>query len=247
MSNRIKGILFDLGDTLIDFGKVDVPTLFEAGAHMAYDYLTKLGKPLPAFANYHRRQLRAVRWNYFKSRITGREFNALDIMGNLSHKLGHDLSCEQTIDLAWQWYAPLAAMAKVAPCARDLLEDFKRQGLTVGLVSNTFIPGQVLDRHLAQAGLLELLPVRVYSCDCKWRKPSPDIFRLALKLAALAPGETLFVGDSPQADIVGANRAGMISVLKDPANRFANTKAKPAHRIKDLCELSPILRQYNPD
>jgi HAD superfamily hydrolase (TIGR01509 family) len=247
MSNRVKGILFDLGDTLIDFGKVDVPTLFEAGAHMAYDYLTKLGKALPAFADYHRRQLWAVRWNYLKSRITRREFNALDIMGNFSNKLGHGLSRSQMIDLAWQWYAPLSHVAKVAPCAHDLLEDFKRKGLTVGLVSNTFIPGQILDRHLDQAGLLELLPVRVYSCDVKWRKPRPEIFRLALRLAGLAPGETLFVGDSPQADIVGANRSGMISVLKDPTNRFANARIKPAHRITDLCELRKILRQYNPD
>jgi HAD superfamily hydrolase (TIGR01509 family) len=246
MSNRIKGILFDLGDTLIDFGKVDVPTLFEAGARMAYDYLTNLQKALPVFVDYHRRQLRAVRWNYLKSRITRREFNSLDIMGNFSKKLGHELSPKQMIDLAWQWYLPLSRVAKVAPCAHDLLEDFKRQGLTVGLVSNTFIPGQVLDMHLAQAGLLELLPVRVYSCDVKWRKPRPEIFRLALKLANLAPGETLFVGDSPQADVVGANRAGMISVLKDPANRFTNTKTKPAHRIRDLCELRPILHIYNP-
>lgn len=245
MANRIDGILFDLGDTLLDFGKLDITGLFEAGAKVTYEYLQQLGQPLPSFSKYHRRQLWAIRWNYFKSRFTRREFNALELLGRLGGRMGHTLTPSQTLELAWLWYQPLSQCATVEPGVRELLEAFRRQGLTMGLVSNTFVPGEVLDRHLERVGLLDLLPLRVYSSDVGYRKPHPNIFQLALERAHLDAGKTLFIGDSPLADIQGANNAGMISVLKDPTGKNAQAKTKPTHRIASLSELPRIIAQYN--
>jgi putative hydrolase of the HAD superfamily len=117
----------------------------------------------------------------------------------------------------------------------------------LGLVSNTFVPGQTLDRHLAESKLLDLLPVRIYSCDAIHRKPSPEIFQLALRRTQLEPGQTMFVGDSLEADIEGANLAGMISVLKDPQDRHRHSRIQPRHRIRRLSELRDLVRQYNPE
>jgi len=245
MTRRVNGILFDLGDTLLDFGNVDIPLLFEAGAQLAYDYLGKLGRPLPAFARYHRRQLWAIRWNYFKSRFTRREFNALDVLGRLSERMGHDLTREQTIELAWLWYRPLSECATVEDGLLEMLEEFRDQGIKLGLVSNTFVPGQVLDRHLKREDLLDLLPVRVYSCYVRYRKPNPNAFRIALQWAGLKAQETIFVGDSPEADVNGANTVGMISVLKDPADRHDANSVHANHRLRRLVELRGILAQYN--
>jgi FMN phosphatase YigB (HAD superfamily) len=126
-----------------------------------------------------------------------------------------------------------------------MLTDLRASGLTLGLVSNTFVPPQVLDRHLQQEGMLDQLPLRVYSCQVGIRKPRPEIFRLALEQAALTAPRTLFVGDSPRTDIVGANRVGMISVLKDPTGRHANGRAKPNHLIRSILELPRIIDEYN--
>jgi putative hydrolase of the HAD superfamily len=245
MQHKINGILFDLGDTLLDFGKVDVLGMFEAGARLAYEYLQSLGQPLPSFAKYHRRQLWAIRWNFFKSRFTRREFNSLEVLGKLGIHMGHRLTPDQTQELAWQWYMPLSRQAKVEEGTRALLEGFRDAGLKLGLVSNTFLPGTVLDRHLAAENLLDLLPVRVYSCDVLFRKPNPNIFAAALSRTGLSAASTLFVGDSPTADIEGANRAGLISVLKDPTDRHRTHSAHPRHRIRRLAELRDIVREYN--
>ena len=94
MTRRIQGIFFDLGDTLLDFGKVDIASLFEAGARLAYDYLQRLGQALPPFGRFHRRQLRAIRWSYIKSRFTRREFNSLDIIAAMGQRMGHNLTHE---------------------------------------------------------------------------------------------------------------------------------------------------------
>lgn len=245
MTRQIDGILLDLGDTILDFGQVDIPSLFEAGARLSYEYLRQMGLPLPAFPRYHRRQLWAIRWNYLKSRFTRREFNSLDVLGRLTLRMGHTLTPEQTLELAWLWYEPLSRQATVEPGTRELLEGFARRGLKLGLVSNTFVPGEVLDRHLERENLLDLLPVRVYSCNVRYRKPSGSIFRLALNRTGLEPSRTLFVGDSPVADIQGANRAGLISVLKDPRARHDHAAVSPRHRIRTLVELEDVVRQYN--
>ena len=245
MARRIKGILFDLGDTLLDFGEVDIRSLFEAGARLAYDYLATIGQPLPSFARYHRRQLWSVRWNYFKSRFTRREFNALNIIDTIGKGMGQTLTREQVLELAWLWYQPLSNVAGTEPGLRERLVEFHQAGLTLGLVSNTFVPGEALDRHLRRENLLDLLPVRVYSCDVRYRKPDPRIFQLALDRSGLTAGETLFVGDSIPADIAGTNRMGMITVLKDPADKFAADPVQPTHRIAKLADLPAIVNQYN--
>ncbi len=244
MAGRIKGIFFDFGDTLLDFGQVDIPTVFESGARLAYDYLHSLGKSLPSFAAFHRRQLRAIRWNYFKSWLTRREFNSADVIARLARKMGHDLTNQQVEELAWLWYEPLSRCATAEPGLADTLAGLGTNGRTLGLISNTFIPPAVLDRHLRDAGLLDLLPVRVYSCAVSYRKPHPAIFQAALEQAGLRAAETMFVGDSPQADIAGANRVGMISVLKDPAGRHRDCPARPAHRIAAIAELPGIVAEH---
>ena len=245
MGRRIRGILFDLGDTLLDFGKIDVPKLFKAGAGLAYEYLRQLDQPLPSFGRYHRRQLWAIRWNYFKSRLTGREFNSLDLMARIAGTSGHELTGEQLIELAWRWYQPLGETATVEEGLPEMLAGLREAGLTLGLVSNTFVPAPVLDRHLQRERLLDWLPVRVYSCDVGYRKPLPEIFTEALGRAGLKADETMFVGDSVRADILGANRVGMVSVLKDPADRHADGRCPACHRIQSVLQVRQVLQDYD--
>jgi len=244
MDQPIRGILFDLGDTLLEFGKIDAVKLFSIGARRGYQYLAELGLPLPNFAVYHRRQYWAVRWCYFKSRLTGRDFNIMDQIDRIGHTFGHRLAREDLVELAWRWYEPLSEIARAEPGLTEMLGGLARRGLKLGVVSNTFLPMEVMDRHLAKAHLLEYLPTRVYSSQGGYRKPARSIFAKALGAAGLEPGQTMFVGDSPWADIKGANRMGMISVLKDPAGRYRPWIARPRHRIRSILHLPKILDQY---
>jgi len=241
MARRIRGIFFDLGDTLLEFGKVDIRSAFEAGARLAHDYLTGLGHKLPPLAKYHRQQLWAIRWNYLKSRFTRKEFNSLDLLGRLSARMGHDLTAQQTAELAWLWYRPLSECATTEVGLAATLMQLRKVGLKLGIISNTFVPGEVLDRHLDREGLLDLLPTRIYSCDVRYRKPNPVIFRIALERAELEPGETMFVGDSPQADVRGANIVGMMSVLKDTEGRHGSKTAGAAYSISKVAELPAMI------
>lgn len=243
--HKIEGILFDLGDTLLNFGQVDLQGLFKQGAGQAYEYLQRQGLALPSFSKYRRKHMMTVRWNVLKSTLSGREFNSKHVIEKLCRKMGFRLTQEQLIEVCWQWYAPLSRQATVETGLAEMLGSFGEAGLKLGVVSNTFIPGEVLDRHLAQENLLELLPVRIYSCDVGRRKPHRSVFSKALKIIGLPPENIMFIGDSPRADIFGANRMGMVSVLKDHHGRNGRAASQASYCIRSILELADLIARYN--
>ena len=242
---KIEGILFDLGDTLLDFGQVDLQGLFKAGAGKAYEYLQQQGLSLPSLAKYRRKHMMAVRWHVIISTISGREFNAKPVIAELHRKLGLSLTDAQLLEVCWNWYDPLHEQATVEPGLIEMLRNFRDSGLKLGIVSNTFIPAETLDRHLAAENLLEFFPVRIYSCEVGRRKPNKLIFDKALQEIGLSPEKLLFAGDSPRADIIGASRMGMLSVLKDPKSRNGKAAAHADHRVRSITELTELVARYN--
>jgi FMN phosphatase YigB (HAD superfamily) len=245
MAQEIRGIIFDLGDTLLDFGSMDISAEFEKGTRLAYDRLKEWGKDLPSFASYHRRQFLTIRWQYFLTHVHGRDFNALDLLGRLGRRFGHDLTREETVELAGLWYEPVRCRATTEPGLREMLVGLRDDGLKLGLLSNTFIPPEILDRHIEQENLIDLLPVRVYSCDLPRRKPHRSAFTAVAEKIGLPLEELMFVGDSLKADIHGANRVGMVSVLKDPSGKKRHRRITPDHHIRSMLELPNVLRLYD--
>lgn len=67
-------------------------------------------------------------------------------------------------------------------------------------------------RHLGLSKRIQSLTI---SDEVGVRKPNIKVFKVACERAGVLPKEVLFVGDSIENDIVGANRAGMTSVLID--------------------------------
>lgn len=244
MAERIEGILFDLGDTLLDFGDVDVMSVFRAGAERAYEYLKSIGQPVPSLSSYHSRQLWAIRWRCAVSRLIRREFDSSKVLSRVSRRMGQSLTGEQLDELSWCFYEPLSRHGTLADDTVETLQALRGAGVKMGIVSNTFLSGRILDRHLAQAGLLDLMEVRVYSSQVGWRKPDRRIFEAALDQADLSPARTLFVGDRPDIDVRGANRVGMISVLRD-IGRMRRRRCTPRHTIHQISELGGLVARYN--
>ncbi len=251
-TDSIKAVVFDLGNTLLDFDcdDKDIKKMFEIGARQGYEHLKKQGYRLPSFTNYHRCQLRQMLWRVAWARMIRRDFNAMHTLRRISLGMGLDLSQDQLEDLTWRWYEPLSNTAKSAADVRQVLDWLVKLELKLAIISNTFVPGVVLDKHLAREGLLDYFPVRIYSCDTKFRKPSRKIFKLALRKLSCEPEEVIFVGDVPRIDVRGARRVGMVAVLKD-FNQPHNLRdrwmpyTKPDFTITSMSQLKDIIRQYN--
>jgi putative hydrolase of the HAD superfamily len=69
-------------------------------------------------------------------------------------------------------------------------------------------------------------------------KPNPEIFQIALQTLGVSPAAALAVGDSYDADIVGAQQADITAVLLDPIGIFPEARCRV---IKSLDELIPWL------
>ena len=93
------------------------------------------------------------------------------------------------------------------------LHTLKERGLKLGVVSNTYQRGQVLSEQLAQSGARPYIDVAVFSSEMGLRKPHPSLFQTPLAELGVAPQDAVFVGDSPEDDIRGAQAVGMRAVL----------------------------------
>jgi HAD superfamily hydrolase (TIGR01509 family) len=236
----LKAILFDLGNTLFDFNAIDTRTLFEQAAHRAYAHLTARGHTLLPFRKFFSLQYTAVRWAYIWSRIRGREFNSLHLMRKVCDRMHLNLDDEALRELAWAWYSPLPDYTTVSPDVVPTLNKFRDRGLKMAIVSNTFISGGILDRHMDMHGLLEFFPVRIYSSETTYPKPNPRIFRMALDAVGVDARHAIFVGDTVRTDIVGARRVGMTTVLRQPKAR-SRTHHVADHVVREISELYQML------
>ena len=235
----IKAVLFDLGDTLLDFQPMDRPALFRGAAEATYGFLQGRGCVMPSFATYYRRHLWVVRWAYVWATLRGREVASVSAMQRFCGKQGYPTDEAFITELLWMWYQPIIPRSSVADDVIPTLRSLRDAGLKLGIVSNTLLPGRVLDRHLDRVGLKEFFPVRIYSSEITYRKPKSIIFLAALAQIAVDADECLFVGDMVKTDIVGARRVGMPSVLRRTARKQDDSAAD--HVIDCIGDLPQVV------
>ncbi|MEY8310685.1 HAD family hydrolase [Oscillospiraceae bacterium 42-9] len=98
------------------------------------------------------------------------------------------------------------------PLAAELLELLDRLKISTGVISNIGWSGQALEHRLKDLFPSHRFAFVLASSEYGIRKPDPLLFQIALKKARLPGGKIWFCGDNPQADIQGAQAAGMFPV-----------------------------------
>lgn len=136
------------------------------------------------------------------------------------------------------------------PRATETLQTLRGMGLSIGLVSNCFIPLSYCREELRRQGIADLLDCTVFSSEVGYRKPSRRIYAEALRRMAVAGGpddyrQILFVGDSPAYDVMTPAALGMHTALvSSPAGIWAPEdyeRAEPDFRIETVAELPVLL------
>ncbi len=244
-NRTIKAILFDFGETLLTFGRVDVNGLFREGAKLTHKYLTDLNQPIGGFRWYYIRNMIAIRIHYLLGKIGGWDFDSLELVKKVGKKKGLDLTEEQWRRLVWLWYEPLSKMARAEEDIIQTLEELKGLGLKLGIVSNTFVPGTNLDKHLEQEGMLEYFEPRIYSCEFGFRKPDHRIFHVASERIGVPMENIMFIGDRIDMDVIPSCKLGMVPILKNAYTNEGKEAPDSVRRIDKLSELPDIVRMIN--
>ncbi len=115
-----------------------------------------------------------------------------------------------------------------------------KQGYLLGIISNGY--GEFQTRAIEGLGIQDYFDVILISDFEQIRKPQAEIFHRAAQRLGVMYQECVFVGDHPEADIIGAKNAGMKAIWK---RDLAWQEAKEADIIIDeLHEIPFILKQF---
>jgi len=112
---KIQGALFDLGDTIFNFGKLNTSEIFRKASSLSYNYLKQLHQPAGQLWWYRLRNLTAIRLRNLLSNVTGNDFDSLQVLKKIGKKKGYRLTEQQYLQLHWLWFKPLANTGKTEP------------------------------------------------------------------------------------------------------------------------------------
>ena len=117
------------------------------------------------------------------------------------------------------------------------LGELRSAGLSVGVISNM---GLELGELLHRLGITAYASVLATSAEAGAGKPERPIFQLALEKAGVEPAEAVHVGDSYDADVVGARGAGLHTLFLDRTGMNPAPDGSPT--VATLREVLPLLR-----
>jgi HAD superfamily hydrolase (TIGR01662 family) len=206
----LKVLFFDLGSTLI-YSKDPWPPIYEQADQALVENLQKAGVKvdLQAFSSEFASFLDSYYAERGASPFEKTTFSVLnDLLARNGFRDVPDVTLRSALDAMYSitqknWYLEEDAILT--------LKELQEKGYRLGLISNTSDDEnvqQLLDRWELRP-YFELI---ITSAGCGIRKPDERIFRRALEYFKVPAEETGMVGDTLEADILGANRLGIYSI-----------------------------------
>jgi putative hydrolase of the HAD superfamily len=127
------------------------------------------------------------------------------------------------------------------PLLVEMLDNLKQQGYLLGIITNG--RGQFQSRAIEGLGIRDYFDVILISEVEQLRKPQVEIFNRAINRLGVLASNSVFVGDHPEADIMGAKSAKMLAIWKR-SSHFLEVQAADA-TIDELKEIHLILARFN--
>jgi putative hydrolase of the HAD superfamily len=246
----VKGIGFDLFGTLVLQERFSFDQCIDALYHSLVTNVCRLekGEFLQVYRAVNRR---------FMDQATadGREtHNRLWVAGALQ-ALGHTVApTDACIEAAVNaYFEPFIKSCQLIPGTYDMLESLKGR-YRIALVSNFTHPPAV-EQILARVGVAHFFGGILISGELGFRKPHPAVFAELKRRLGIEAAEIVFVGDELQADIIGAQKAGMRTVWMtyrqklerpSPLGQFLGMpehmgEIRPDHVVENWSEFLAIL------
>jgi putative hydrolase of the HAD superfamily len=248
MRPQLKAVLFDMGNTLLEFETLPWEELDRRALDAAWHRLqAEAGGAWPSRERFHAlyRQV-LVRFESeaaasHRERALGEFFE--EVLGDCGLPPGSPLIRH----LEEAHYGPIRSQVSLYPEVPEALAGLRARGLRLGLVSNSFWPTELHLRDLAEFGIDDYFPVKVFSRDLGFRKPHARIFHEALDALGVRPGEAVFVGDRADRDVDGARAVGMRGVLRVHPRTYRPGAGPADAEIRGLDELPVWLDRWYPE
>ena len=228
-----KNVFIDLDDTLWDFHANAKSSLAEI-----YDR-RNLGQFFDSFEQYF--SIYAKRnielWEEYGKGTISKEELSLERFSHPLIQVGiHNAPLAK--EIGEEYLALLPSRTMLVPYAKELLE-YLHPKYPLTIVSNGFVEVQYKKLHSCQ--LEQYFSHVVLSEAAQALKPDKRIFEYALQLNNAKASETIMIGDSYEADIVGAQNAGIDQIYFNPALFHSYKNLASTYNVKNLVEVMDIL------
>jgi len=230
---KYKYIFIDLDDTLWDF---------HANARLSLNdifierQLSKFFEDFDAFFNIYAKRNLELWDQYGKGEIT-QEYLIIERFRYPLAQMGLN-DWELAKQIGDEYLRILPTKRTLIPFAKELLE-YLKPNYPLTIISNGFY--EVQHQKMQSSQLLSYFDHVVLSETAGALKPDPKIFEFALALNGASPAEVVMIGDSYEADIKGAMRAGIDQIYFPLDKSKQQKQLQCTHQINSLQELVAIL------
>ncbi|WP_340074354.1 YjjG family noncanonical pyrimidine nucleotidase [Leptobacterium sp. I13] len=229
MKDIVTDVFFDLDHTLWDFEKNSAITFNKI--LKTHKVNLKVQEFLEAYAPINFKYWKAYREEKIPKEVL-RYKRLKDTFDEFSYKIDdeliHILSDEYIKELPHQNHLFNNTIV--------ILEYLKNSGYDLHIITNGF--EEVQEGKLRKAAIMGFFTHVINSEMVGVKKPNPKIFEFALEKAIVDPEKSVMIGDSLEADIIGAKNVGMHTIHFN-----SNKEKKHDHCIivDDLIEIKEFL------
>jgi putative hydrolase of the HAD superfamily len=249
----VKAVLFDFADTLVRTERFDYDTCLTK----MLQSLSKNGISVP-FENFKQGYFDSRDRFYTETEKTLEEQVFAERMRETLESCGVKLSAndERIQEVAEAFSNCFIESLTIDDYLPSLLERLRKK-YKLAVVSNMSL-AEAIFRSLRKLDIAKHFNAIIVSGVVGWRKPSPRIFLEALQTLCVKADEAVLVGDSPIADIGGAKKLGMKTVLlvekhrKQPSTdtfqfyiKEGKSSVKPDKTISKLAKLPRVLHDLS--
>jgi len=228
-----KGILFDMGNTLLRQVRFDIPKGQARLLEIAHNPRNITIGDFEAVAGDPNLQ---EQWDIRDKALLEFPMTSFDRLVSDSLGLTYDIPIEEVqIEFLRAAYEVIPE-----PGIYEALAHLKSLCLPMGAVCNSSFSGRCLALDFERHGMLDFFRFIMSSADYGVRKPHPAIFRAASSKLGIAPRDIWFIGDTLQADIAGALRTGMTAIWYCPDGE-ADTAIAPHAILRRWRDLPSLL------
>ena len=224
----IKGVVFDLDNTLLDFMKMK-----EFAVKAAIRGMIEAGLKVNEDKSY-------IEINSIYEEFGWENQKVFDVF--LEKSIGHvDNKFLAAGIVAYRRAREANLMAY--PNVNKTLLALSKSGIKLGVVSDA--PSREAWMRIYYLNLYHYFDVVITYDDSGERKPSPVPFQLALDGMGLRPEETIMIGDWPERDVVGAQQIGMKTAFARYGDTFGTVNSGADWDLNDIYQLVGIINEHN--
>lgn len=224
----IRYVLFDVDDTLLDFGKAEAAAIRKT--------FERIGIPVTDELIRRYSEINAQQWSRFEKGEITREKLLTERFDILFSELGINVPSE----MAQASYEYLLGIGHYfVDGAEELLEALKDK-YELYIVSNG--NASVQDRRLKSAGIIPYFKDIFISERVGFNKPSAEFFETCFeRIPGFEKDKAVIVGDRLSSDILGGINAGVKTCWFNPRGDAPDPDIPADYEIKHLNELPALL------